>query len=35
MTLAFAEFVVVWLFICGVSWTLILGVMASNGARLR
>lgn len=35
MTLTFAEFVVVWLFICGVSWTLILRVMTSNGTRLR
>lgn len=35
MTLTFAEFVIVWLLVCGVFWTLILRVMASNGTRLR
>ena len=35
MTLTFAEFVITWLLICGVSWTLILRVMASNGTRVR
>ena len=35
MILTFAEFVIVWLLVCGVFWTLILRVMASNGTRLR
>ena len=35
MTLTFAVFVVTWLLSCVVFWTLILVVMASNGARLR
>ncbi len=35
MTLTFAVSVVTWLLGCAVFWTLILLVMASNGARLR
>ncbi len=35
MTLTFADFAVMWLLGCVVFWALILGVMASNGTRLR